>query len=126
MKHLTSISVLATAVLMSGIAIATDYSGLTTEELSRVRGTLQNATDQERDAFRTEWQSRVQNMTQDERQQYAGRPENAGQGQKQMIRQRQRIHQQSATQSRSYGAAGSGAAASGGKGYGTGGGRGRR
>jgi len=126
MKHMTGITLIAAAVFVASLAFASDYSGYSNEELSRIRGTLQNATEQERQQFRTEWQSRLQNMTQEERQIYAGRPENAGQGKEQMIRQRQRIHQQSATQSgRSYGA-GSGAAARGGKGYGAAGGRGNR
>jgi len=138
MKHIMSITVFAAVVLAASMAFATDYSGYSTEDLSKMRGTLQNATEQERQQFRTEWQSRLQNMTQEERQLHTGRPENAGQGQGQgdMVRQRERIHQQSATQTgrygitggaaasgaRGYGAAG-GAAARGGKGYGSGGGR---
>ena len=125
MKHMTGITLIAAAVFVTSLAFAADYSGYSNEELSKMRGTLQNATEQERQQFRSEWQSRLQNMTQEERQLYMGRPENAGQGKERMIRQRQRIHQQSATQSGSYGA-GSGAAARGGKGYGAAGGRGNR
>lgn len=55
---------------------AADYSSMTTEELSQLRGTLQTASQEERDAFRSEWLERVQSMTATERQAYG----NAGNG----------------------------------------------
>jgi hypothetical protein len=66
--------VLAFAIL-TGDALAADYSQYTTEELENMRGTMQDASREEREAFRTEWQKRVQNMTPDERQKYMGRPD---------------------------------------------------
>ncbi len=63
--------------LLSGNAFAEDYSQYTTEELAGMRGTLQDASEEERDDFRAEWQKRVQDMTPEERQEYTGRPENA-------------------------------------------------
>ncbi len=54
-----------------------DYSSMSTEELSNSRGTLQEASEEERNAFRSEWQERMQNMTPEERQQYTGQPANA-------------------------------------------------
>jgi hypothetical protein len=75
------VSTLAAAVLLTaGSIMAADFSNLTTEELNKKRGTMWNATAEEREAFRYEWQERIQNMTQEERQKYMGRPENAGQG----------------------------------------------
>jgi hypothetical protein len=56
---------------------ATDYSNMSNEELSNVRGTMQGAGEEEQDAFRSEWQQRTQNMATEERQQYTGRPANA-------------------------------------------------
>jgi len=76
-------------LFISGSAFAvTDYSAMTTEELSALRGTLYNATQEERNAFRTEWQKRVQQMTQEEREKYlssgpgngAGRRDGTGLG----------------------------------------------
>jgi hypothetical protein len=60
-------------MIMAGILIApsylmaADYSTYTTEQLSEMRGTMQNATAEERNAFRNEWQSRMQAATPEER-----------------------------------------------------------
>jgi len=56
---------------------AADYSTMTTEELSSLRGTMRETSQEEHTAFQQEWQSRVQMMTPDERQQYKGKPANA-------------------------------------------------
>ena len=56
---------------------ATDYSSMTNEELSALRGTMQNAAQEEHAAFQQEWQDRLQQMTPGERQQNSGRPANA-------------------------------------------------
>ena len=99
---------LATAVLLSaGSILAADFSQYSTEELHKMRGTMQNVTQQERETFRTEWQKRIQNMTQEERQKYMGRPEKAGQGK--MMKQRKRMQKENtfrerdAVQGRGYG-----------------------
>ena len=76
MRRILVILVLALAIL-SGNTFAADYSQYTTEKLSDMRGTLQDASEEERDAFRAEWQKRVQDMTPEERQKYVGRPDNA-------------------------------------------------
>ncbi len=61
MKKINIIVPLLAAGLMIGTAaIAADYSSYTTEELSAMRGTLRNASAEERNAFRQEWQSRMQ------------------------------------------------------------------
>ena len=62
----------AVPVLASG-----DYSNMNNEELNSVRGTMRNADETERNAFRTEWQQRMQNMSSEERQQYNRRSANA-------------------------------------------------
>ena len=51
---------------------ATDYQSMTTEELSHIRGTLSDASQAERDAFRAEWLKRVDQMTPEERTRYTG------------------------------------------------------
>jgi uncharacterized membrane protein YgcG len=51
---------------------AADYSSMTTEELSSHRGTMRETSQEEHTAFQQEWQSRVQQMPADERQQYTG------------------------------------------------------
>lgn len=59
---------------------AADYSSMTTEELSQLRGTLQTASQEERDAFRSEWLERVQSMTAAERQAYGSAGNGYGKG----------------------------------------------
>jgi hypothetical protein len=76
MKGILIILVLALAIL-SGNAFAEDYSHYTTEELANMRGILQDASQEERDAFKAEWLRRLQNMTSKEKQKYTGRPNNA-------------------------------------------------
>ncbi len=66
--------------LIASAAFAVDYSKMSTVELSEMRGTMQNVTVEGRNAFRQEWQNRIQAMTQEEKQKYLGKPENAGQG----------------------------------------------
>lgn len=63
--------------ILAGNAFAADYSQYTTEELANMRGTLQDASEEERDAFRAEWQKRLQDMTPEERQEHVGKPDNA-------------------------------------------------
>lgn len=75
-RNLIIILVLGLGIL-AGNAFAEDYSQYATEELASMRGTLQDASQEERDAFRAEWQKRVQDMTPEERQKYTGRPDNA-------------------------------------------------
>ena len=55
----------------------TDYSSMSNEELSKMRGTMPGAGQEEQNAFSSEWQQRTQSMTTEERQQYTGRPANA-------------------------------------------------
>ena len=72
-------AMLVSAMLISS-AFAVDYSTVSTEELANLRGKMQNATVEERNAFQNEWQKRIQNMTQEERQKYLGKPGTAWQG----------------------------------------------
>ena len=84
---------LAMVLLMTATPVwaVTDYSKMSNEEFSDARGTMQGASEEERNAFRSEWQQRTQDMTTEERQQYTGRParaaadgSGAGQGMGQM------------------------------------------
>jgi len=68
------------ALLFAVSAFGADYSAYSTEELSKMRGTLYNASTEEREAFRTEWQKRLQEMTPDQRRSYTGPPANAQAG----------------------------------------------
>jgi len=72
MLRKTLYAVLMAAMIASPAWAVTDYASMTTEELSQLRGTLRNATQEERDAFRAVWQDRVRNMTTEEMQQYIG------------------------------------------------------
>jgi uncharacterized membrane protein (DUF106 family) len=80
-------AILVSAMLISS-AFAVDYSTVSTEELANLRGKMQNATVEERNAFQNEWQKRIQTMTQEERQKYIGKTGTAGQGS--MMQQRGR------------------------------------
>ena len=65
-------------LLFSSLALATDFSSMTTKELARMRGTLCAKSQEEREAFRQEWQKRMAQITPDERRQYAGCPNRHG------------------------------------------------
>ena len=58
---------------------AADYSSMTTEELSSLRGTMRETSQEEHTAFQQEWQNRVQQIPADERQQYMGKSANGPQ-----------------------------------------------
>jgi hypothetical protein len=80
MKKSVYNSILLAAMLVMAAApawAATDYSSMSNEDLSAMRATMRNASEEERNAFRTEWQQRTRSMTTEERQQYSGRPANA-------------------------------------------------
>jgi hypothetical protein len=65
----------AAALLLACPAVeAADYSRMNTAELAALRGTIENAPEEERRAFQEEWQRRVRKMTTVERRQYLGPP----------------------------------------------------
>ncbi len=74
------VGILAGSFFLGSVALATDYSKNSTEELHRMRGTMKNATQEEREAFRTEWQKRMREMSPEERARYMGPSENAPRG----------------------------------------------
>ncbi len=67
-------------VLVAGAAWAVDYSKMSNDELSGVRGTIYNTSQEEWNAFRTEWWKRLSQMTPEERQKYMGRGMGRGMG----------------------------------------------
>ena len=74
------------AGLLSVGLLATDFSQMTMEQLSAMRGTV-SASD--KDAFKAEMQTRLKSMSQEERQNYSSqRRSNASQGQGTMQRLR--------------------------------------
>ena len=66
--------------LLPGIGVGADYSSMSTEELSKLRGTMYNATQEDRDAFRTEWTERINQMTPEDKERYLGSAGGVGQG----------------------------------------------
>jgi len=76
---ITGIVILGLGLLAAPAFAETDYSSMSNEDLAATRGTMRDASQEERDAFRTEWQSRVNSMSQEERQEAIGRPANAAQ-----------------------------------------------
>jgi hypothetical protein len=73
-KFLKIISSLLISAFICTTLLAADYSSMTMKELIAIRGTLINATEEERQDFRDEWQKRLLTMTPEERQRYAGSP----------------------------------------------------
>jgi hypothetical protein len=61
-------------------AWATDYSAMSTTELSKLRGTMQSASQADRDTFHAEWMSRVEQMTPADRQKYMSQGKHMGSG----------------------------------------------
>jgi hypothetical protein len=59
-------------LMVAGAAWAVDYSKMSNDELSAARGTLQQVTPEEWNAFHTEWWKRLSAMTPEERQKYMG------------------------------------------------------
>ncbi len=55
---------------LSAPVFAADYSSMSTEEMAAMRGTLQDATQEERSSFQSEWRNRMQQMSPEDRQQY--------------------------------------------------------
>ena len=71
MSHIIKIAIIpAVLFLVITAAQAADYSSMSTEELSELRGTMYNATQEEQDAFRAEWMKRAQSMTDEEKAKY--------------------------------------------------------
>lgn len=70
---------LALSGLLMGITplFAADYTGMSTEKLAAMRGTMRNASPEEHAAFQHEWQNRIRQMTQEEQRKYLGPPEKA-------------------------------------------------
>lgn len=79
-KMATSLLAALAVFTLNSPAWSTDYTTMTTEELNNVRGTLYNATEAERNAFRNEWQKRINQMTPEERTQYMGPGKGKGKG----------------------------------------------
>ena len=73
---LTTLAVLT----MLTVAQAADYESMSTQELSQLRGTMYNKSDEERDAFRSVWQQRINRMSEEEKAKYLGSGSGRGQG----------------------------------------------
>lgn len=59
---------LITISLLSTLMFATDYSTMSIDDMSAMRG---NVPAEEREAFREAWQSKMQGLSQEERQSYS-------------------------------------------------------
>ena len=73
-RLLKTVLIIVTVGFVGTALLAADYSSMTINELVAIRGTLVNTTMEERLAFQDEWQKRLQVMTLEERQKYAGSP----------------------------------------------------
>jgi len=74
--------VLTTLVVLTMLTVAqaADYESMSTQELSQLRGTMYNKSDEERDAFRSVWQQRINRMSEEEKANYLGSGSGRGQG----------------------------------------------
>ena len=74
--------VLGFAVFVAGLTcspvFAAGYADMSTEELAGLRGTMQKESREVRTAFQMEWQSRVREMSSEQKQQYMGRGNGLG------------------------------------------------
>lgn len=75
-----TVFVVAVLALFAGMGVSADYQSMTNEQLSAIRGTLGSAPPEERDAFRSEWTTRLEKMTPAEREQYIGTGPGRGNG----------------------------------------------
>lgn len=83
MKYHLAQSIVVTALfllLLPGIGLGAEYREMTTQELSKLRGTMYNASQEERGAFRSAWTERINQMTPEEKQQYLGSGGGMGKG----------------------------------------------
>ena len=67
-------------LILPALGLCTDYNSMTTEELSALRGTMFNAPQEERDAFRDEWRKRIDQMTAEEKEKFLGPGGGRGKG----------------------------------------------
>jgi hypothetical protein len=55
-----------------------DYTAMSNQELADLRGAIENAPSAEQEAYRLEWSKRLENMTEEEKQEYVRPDEAAG------------------------------------------------
>lgn len=67
-------------LLLPAMGLSAEYQSMSTKDLSELRGTMYNASQEERDAFRTEWRKRMDQMTPEEKEQYLGAGGGRGKG----------------------------------------------
>jgi len=75
MKHTILKSVIISLLflmILPSTGFSKDFQSMTTQQLSELRGTMFNAPQDERDAFRAEWQRRINQMTAEEKEQFLG------------------------------------------------------
>lgn len=80
LRSIKPIVIAAFILLLSSLAAAADYQSLSTEELSQLRGTMFDKPQADRDAFREEWQKRIELMTDEEKNKYLSSGSGRGAG----------------------------------------------
>lgn len=79
MKSLEFGLILGSLILTTVVYAANDYSNYSIEELAKMRGTLRNTTQEEKDAFREAWQEKLRSLNPEKRQTYTRRGLGSGQ-----------------------------------------------
>ncbi|WP_141674210.1 hypothetical protein [Dissulfuribacter thermophilus] len=72
--------ILGSLMIATGVYAASDYSNYSIDELANMRGTLKNATQEERNAFRAAWQEKIRALSPEERQAYTRGGQGSGPG----------------------------------------------
>ncbi|NTW62871.1 MAG: periplasmic heavy metal sensor [Chlorobiaceae bacterium] len=85
MNKKTVTMIAAMLIGVSSIASATDYSSFSDAKLAEMRGTMQNVSQDERQAYQNECQKRVALRSPDQRSKRAGMNREKGRGNRQMI-----------------------------------------
>ncbi|HHO47238.1 MAG TPA: hypothetical protein ENN06_02095 [Desulfobacteraceae bacterium] len=73
MNRMTAIGLALVFGLVCSAGQAMDYGNMTNEELAELRGAILNAPEAERRAFENEWEKRLPDMSEEEKERFADR-----------------------------------------------------
>ncbi len=80
MKGIKIALIIGGLMMATGVYAASDYSNYSIDELAKMKGSLKNATQEERNAFRSAWQEKIRSLSPGERQTYTRGGQGSGVG----------------------------------------------
>lgn len=94
-KSIKTLVALIAIVFLSAPVMSADYdfAAMSVDELNQLRGTMRDIPADQQEAFRAEWQKRLQTMNAEDRAKYRGKPDNAardGEGMRNQYRKQNR------------------------------------